>query len=154
MKNYYLIKIERLETLSRDLIKNSKIINLKSFGDEQGQLTVLSENDGFPFRVRRIFYIYDVNENAIRGEHANLETKFLLIAVSGSVTLNLSDGVNEKEIVLSKPDEALFVENCVWKEMSKFSFGAVLLCLCSEEFNPDEYVSDLDAVKELNHADN
>ena len=48
-----------------------KLIEIKSFKDDRGSLTVLEDN--IPFDIKRVFYIYDV-DNSIRGNHRHHKT--------------------------------------------------------------------------------
>lgn len=66
------------------LEKQYKIIEFVDLGDERGNLVVI-EGDGtdIPFTIRRVFYIYGSDAKVMRGQHANRETEFLLVNVSG-----------------------------------------------------------------------
>ena len=61
-----------------------RVINFNDFGDERGKLYVI-EGDGMdiPFDIKRVFYMYDSDDTVVRGQHANKETEFVLINVSG-----------------------------------------------------------------------
>ena len=61
--------------------ENFSIINLKPFKDSRGSLIAI---ENLSFQIKRIYYIYGNNKNAIRGKHAHKKLKQLLISVSGS----------------------------------------------------------------------
>ena len=40
-------------------------------GDERGQLVALEENIDIPFRIKRVYFMYDTKEGVVRGYHAH-----------------------------------------------------------------------------------
>lgn len=62
----------------------SKIINLPKNGDRRGNLSVIEENNHIPFKIERVFWIYDVPGGESRGGHACRETEEFIVALSGS----------------------------------------------------------------------
>lgn len=128
---------------------NSFLINFKKDTDYRGNLVAIEENNPVPFNIKRIFYIYGCNEDTVRGGHANLNSKFLLICLTGSVKIKTDDGKIVSEYTLDKPDIGLYISNMVWKEMYDFSQGSILLCLSSEIYNPDEYIKEYNKFLEV-----
>lgn len=134
--------------MKNDNFKNSRKINFKNIIDKTGKLTVIDRvKQDFLFDIKRVFYIYDVDHEDVRGRHANKNTRFILIALTGSVTIYLTDGVNEKDVVLNDLNEGLLIERRIWKEMKYFEKGTILLCLCSEEYDPNEYIFEIEDIK-------
>jgi WxcM-like, C-terminal. len=76
-----------------------------------------------------------------RGEHAHRQVSQALVCVTGSVTVAVDDGQRRDEIILDSPARALVVSPRVWAAQT-FSADAVLLVLCSETYNADEYIRD------------
>ena len=110
------------------------LLDLRTFKDERGSLTVIEREIGFP--VRRVFYIYDVS--ATRGGHGHLRSRTALMAVCGQVAVTGQSPELDFEYVLSEPSQCLILEKEDWHRM-QFSAGAVLLVLASEEYSPDDY---------------
>lgn len=122
---------------------NSYILPLKSFGNHDGYMSIAENNSDIPFEIKRIFYIYDVKSNIIRGQHANRNSKFVLIAVKCSCKIRVIDQENNSHLFfLDKPNCGLFIDNMLWKDMFDFSDDCVLLCLSSELYSADEYIRD------------
>lgn len=119
------------------------LINFKEFGDSRGKLVAIEGNKTIPFDIKRIFYIYASDSNVIRGQHANKESNFILISISGKCKIKLSDGSEELVISLDKPKEGLYIPKMIWKEMYDFTDNAVLLCLSDKEYSEDEYINDI-----------
>ena len=120
-----------------------KIIEFNELGDERGNLVVI-EGDGrdIPFDVKRVFYIHGSDSTVVRGQHANRETEFLLINVSGSSKVRIDNGLETEIVELNKPRMGLYLSPMLWKDMYDFSKDSVLLVLASKHYDSAEYIRD------------
>ncbi|WP_213520482.1 FdtA/QdtA family cupin domain-containing protein [Nonlabens sp.] len=118
-----------------------KIIDIPKITDPRGNLAVL-EKDTIPFKIQRVYYLYDVPSDSHRGGHAHIECMELLIAISGSFTVELDNGKEKQTLVLNKPNKGLLIPTMVWRELSDFSSGAMCLVLASHEFEEPDYIRD------------
>ena len=116
-------------------------------GDERGQLVSLEELIDIPFKVKRVYYMYDTKEGVTRGCHAHKSLEQILVCVSGSCKVVLDNGSERKIIPLERPYEGLYVSNDMWREMYDFSPDAVLMVLASELYDESDYIRDYDAFK-------
>jgi dTDP-4-dehydrorhamnose 3,5-epimerase-like enzyme len=112
-------------------------INLKTFTDARGNLTVIERV--IPFDVKRIFYIYGVDDS-VRGGHRHHNTIQAAICIQGSCTINNNDGTQKETFILDSPDKCLILEPKDWHQMRGFSKDAILMVLASEYFNADDYI--------------
>lgn len=124
-------------------IKDILCIKIPKIEDRRGNLSVI-EKDSIPFKMKRVYYLYDIPSNAYRGGHAHKEQQEFLIAVSGSFNVILNDGSSQKTLLLNRPDEGLFIPNGIWRELDSFSSGAVCLVLASDEFEETDYIRNFD----------
>lgn len=114
-------------------------------GDERGQLVALEEFKDIPFRIKRVYYMYDTLEGVVRGFHAHKSLEQILICIHGSCKIRLDNGRGEKKVIpLEKPYEGLYVSNDMWREMFDFSPDAVLMVLASELYDEADYIRDYD----------
>jgi len=113
------------------------LIDLKTFTDERGNLTVIEKS--IPFDVKRIFYIYGVDQSE-RGGHRHHTTIQAAICLQGGCTIYNSDGVTEKEFILDEPSKCLILNPADWHKMYNFSPNAILMVLASEYFDPNDYI--------------
>lgn len=129
-------------------IDKVELISIPKISDPEGRgnLSVV-ENNTLPFKVERVYYLYDVPSDASRGGHAHIVLKQCLIAVSGSFDVVLHDGKNEKIIHLNKPNIGLFIPSGVWRELENFSSGSVCLALVSDIYKESDYIRDFNAFK-------
>ena len=102
-------------------------------GDGEGKI---------PFDIRRVYYLYDVPADSSRGGHSHIAHSELLIAVSGSVEVELYDGVRRRVVTLKKPWEGLMIPPGLWRVLNDFSAGTVLLVLTSHPYDEADYVRD------------
>lgn len=118
-----------------------KIIEFQDLGDERGNLVVI-EGGGMdiPFEIQRVFYIYASDADVVRGQHANRETEFLLVNVSGSSKVRIDNGEESVVVELNKPRMGVYIPNMVWKDMYDFSEDSVLLVLASRHYDGAEYI--------------
>ena len=133
-----------------------RVLQFKEYGDERGNL-VVAEGDGMdiPFDIKRVFYMYGSDPDIIRGQHANRQTEFVLINVSGSSKVLVDDGSNKEVIILDKPRMGLYMGPMIWKEMYDFSADSVLLVLASEHYQEQEYIRDYqEFIKEAGNKTN
>lgn len=112
------------------------ILNLPTFEDLRGGLTVL--DGALPFQVVRTYWIYAA-DGQTRGGHRHQHTRQALIAVHGSVSIYMNDGVTSDTVVLNNPGCCLLVEPKDWHTMT-FGEGAVLLVLSSHSYDRSEYI--------------
>lgn len=113
-------------------------------GDDRGMLVALEEFNDIPFKVKRVYYMYDTKEGVRRGCHAHKNLQQILICIHGSCKILLDNGCEKKIISLEKPYEGLYVSNNMWREMYDFSSDAVLMVLASETYKEEDYIRDYD----------
>ena len=115
----------------------------ESYTDSRGKLNVAQlDHLSQDFSIKRVFWITDVPEETIRGEHANRECTELLVAVSGKVSLWLTDGSKEWNITLSDPNQGLYIPPMVWCKLYDFSSDATIVCMADKEYDPEQYIND------------
>ena len=86
-----------------------KIITLERHHHENGNLTVVEDHNEVPFKIKRVYYLYDIPGGEERGGHAHKALYQLIVAISGSFTVNITDGRESKSITLNRPYEALLI---------------------------------------------
>ena len=90
-----------------------------------------------PFKIKRVFAIYDVPVNEIRGGHAHKTCRQLLVATSGAVLVKIAGGA---DYVLDAPEIGLYVPPRHILHLKFLTEGAVLMVVASEKFNKDDYI--------------
>lgn len=109
-----------------------------------GQLCYMQSPTHIPFEIKRIYYIYNVSEGAIRGGHTHKETRQILFCINGSIKIVLDNGKIKEEILLDKPNVGVLLEPGVWHEMQEFKKNTILLVLASAVADANDYVRSYD----------
>ncbi|MGQ1785693.1 sugar 3,4-ketoisomerase [Saccharicrinis sp. GN24d3] len=125
------------------------IIELPKYLDIRGNLSFVEEDTHLPFKIKRVYWIYDVPGGEIRGGHAFKETQELIIALSGSFDVVLHDGEKEHRYSLNRSYYGVLVPKMTWGLMENFSTNSLAVIISSTEYNPDDYVRDFDEYKRL-----
>ena len=122
-----------------------KIIRFRDLGDERGNLVVI-EGDGIdiPFDIKRVFYIYGSDATVVRGKHANRQSEFLMVNVSGTSKVRVTDGHEEMVVSLDEPGLGLYLPKMLWKDMYDFSKDSVLVVMSNMYYDGSEYIRDYD----------
>ncbi len=125
-----------------------KLLRFGDLGDERGSLIVVEGERDVPFAIQRVFYIYGSDATVMRGQHANRNTEFVLVNVAGKSKVRVDDGLGREQVYhLDQPNTGIYIPRMVWKDMYDFSPDSVLLVLCSEHYDGEEYIRDYEAFR-------
>ncbi len=113
------------------------LIDLKTHTDVRGNLTVIEKV--IPFDIKRIFYIYGVDDSK-RGGHRHHKTTQAAVCIKGSCTIYNNNGVSEEEFQLNSPSKCLIIDPPDWHTMYNFTPDAILMVLASENFDKEDYI--------------
>ena len=113
------------------------LLNLKTFSDPRGHLTVVEKV--LPFDIKRLFYIYGVDDS-VRGGHRHHKTIQAAICIKGSCVITNNNGHKTESFTLDEPEKCLILEPEDWHEMHSFTSDAILLVLASEFFSESDYI--------------
>ena len=131
------------------MVTNTDWINFKCFNDKYGHLVPIEGADNVPFDIKRVYYIYEVDEGTRRGFHSHIDLHQTLICVHGSVKILVKTPYESEDILLNNPTKGLYIGPMVWREMYDFSPGAVLLVLASNHYDIKDYIRDYDYYEQL-----
>lgn len=125
------------------VIENCQIIELPRIFDARGNLTFV-EDQHLPFKMKRVFWIYDVPGGEVRGGHAYRTSEEFVICLSGSMEMLVNDGNKRVMYTLNRSYYGLYIPHCIWRQMINFSTNSVVLVLSSTEYNHDDYIYNFD----------
>lgn len=115
----------------------AKILNLQTFTNERGNLTVIEKV--LPFDIKRVFYIYGVDDST-RGGHRHKKTVQAAVCIQGECKIYNTDGTTNEIFHLNSPSKCLILEPQDWHEMYDFSKNAILMVFASEYFDQNDYI--------------
>lgn len=117
----------------------AKLIDLKTFSDNRGNLTVIEKV--IPFEIKRIFYIYGVDDS-VRGRHRHKRTIQAAISIKGKCRILNQRGKNcpVEEYNMDTPAKCLILMPEDYHWMDHFSEDCILMVLASEYFDETDYI--------------
>ena len=119
-----------------------RIVNLPKIEDDRGNLSFIEEENHIPFKVKRVYWIYDVPGGEYRGSHAFKETAEFIVALSGSFDVVLHDGKEEMKYSMNRSYYGLYVPKQHFRRLENFSTNSLALILASTSYEEDEYIRD------------
>ena len=122
---------------------NLELIQFPKIVDLRGNLTFLQNPHQLPFEIKRVFWTYDVPGGENRGGHAYKTQQEVIIALSGSfdVIISEKDG-SKKKISMNRSYSGLYIPAKVWRHMENFSTNSLALHISDSVYNEDDYVRD------------
>ncbi len=111
------------------------------FEDERGSLLPINLKE-IPFDVKRVFTVYNVPKDTVRGDHAHYKTKQYLICVKGMIKVILESGENETTETILKKGDSIFIDKLVWDSQQFLTDDDVMLVFANTEYNFEDYILD------------
>lgn len=126
------------------------LIEFKSIGSSAlGYISVAEQLNEVPFLIERVYWTYYTPENVERGGHANIEKQLVLVAVSGSITIETETKEGKIAVFkLTHPREGIFLPPLCWHKM-KYSHNAVQMVIASNCYSENDYIREYDVFKNL-----
>lgn len=134
--------------MRKPTVYDCSIIELPKITMRQGNITPVEGMIDLPFKVKRVFYSYDIPGGESRGAHAHKECHQFIVAASGSFEVALDDGRNKRTVLLNRPFYGLHVLPGIWAAEQGFSSGSICLVLASHGYQADDYIRDYDSFKD------
>lgn len=128
---------------------NPVLIDLPKFLDLRGNLSFIEEDTHLPFKIRRVYWIYDVPGGERRGGHAFRETEELIVALSGSFDVVLNDGEKEFRFPLNRSYYGVFIPKMMWRMLENFSTNSLALIIASTDYSETDYIRDFNEFTSL-----
>lgn len=122
-------------------MSNARIIELPKILDERGNLSFIEELHHIPFKIARVYWVYDVPGGCGRAGHSFRRNCELIVALSGSFDVELEPG---NVVSLNRSYYGLYVPAGTRRELKNFSTNSLALILASEPYDAEDYVYDND----------
>lgn len=119
-------------------------IDLPRVFDERGNLSFIEEENHIPFKIKRVYWIYDVPGGEFRGSHAFKESEEFIIALSGSFDIYLHDGHKEMKVLLNRSYYGIYIPKLVFRRIENFSTNSLALVIASTLYNENDYIRDFE----------
>jgi dTDP-4-dehydrorhamnose 3,5-epimerase-like enzyme len=137
-----------------------RIIEIPTIIDKRGSLSIVEAERNIPFKIKRVFFLYDVPVGQTRGGHAHKTLHQFLIALNGSVEVEAfspsGDTITRSVHVLSSSSVGLYIPPMAWSTERNFADRTVCVALASDYFEESDYFRDygefLAATTALSHG--
>ena len=126
-----------------------ELIKLPKITDLRGNLSFVEEDSQVPFKIRRVYWIYDVPGGEKRGGHAFRETQEMIVALSGSFDVVLHDGTQEYRYSLNRSYYGVLIPKMMWRMLENFSTNSLAVILASTDYSKSEYIYDFEEFRRL-----
>ncbi len=130
-------------------VKNSGIIKLSAWKEPRGHLFVAEAMRHIPFRIKRTYFMNNLQNAELRGDHAHKKTTQAIFCVNGSFVLGLDDGKRKQKVLLNKPEFGVILGPKLWHNMSQFSKDCVILVCASDYYKEKDYIRTYEEFSQL-----
>ena len=110
--------------------------------DKSTGLSFFESEHDIPFRITRLYTIFESEKDKQRGFHPHKQSWHLLFCPYGSIEVILDTGKERKTITLSDPSTGLILHPSVWREMYWRKPGSVLCVAASGHYDSDKLRDD------------
>ena len=125
------------------------LITVPKVNSKSGILSFMEVDGTLPFDVKQLYWIYDIESEAHRGNHAHVNTDRVIVCVLGRIDIEIEGVQGETyEFALTDPSTVLFYPRLYWIKL-KFHKGALAVVGASDTFKNDITVKDFVAFKKL-----
>ena len=121
-------------------MEKAQLVSLPKILDNRGNLSVIESGKHVPFNIMRSYLIYDVPGGEVRGGHAFIEQKEMIVALSGSLDIVVFDGVKERKFSLNRSYQGLYIPNGLWRHMENFATNTLVLVISDTNYNENDYI--------------
>ena len=128
-------------------MKKIKKLKIKSFYKSTGKLIPLSFNKKFPFKVKRIFFLYG-KKNKIRGDHAHKKCSQLFIAISGKMLLKVKTPTTSKAFIIEEKNRyGVLVPPKYWCSIKFIKNKSILMVINDRKYEFKDYLETFNSYK-------
>lgn len=121
-------------------IEQPEIIYLPKVEDPRGNLSIIEEENHIPFKIKRVYWIYDVPGGQMRGGHAFKTQREMIVALSGSFDVVVDDGTIRHTFSLNRSYYGLYIPAGLWRDMQNFSTNSLAMILSSTHYMDEDYI--------------
>lgn len=131
------------------MITKPHLITVPQVNSKSGTLSFMEVDGTLPFDVKQLYWIYDIKDVAVRGNHAHLNSDRVIICVYGTIDVEIESVQGDLyEFQLRNPSVVLYYPRMHWIKL-RFHKGALAAVAASDVFKNDITVKDFKEFKKL-----
>lgn len=125
------------------------LITVPKVNSKSGTLSFMETDGTLPFEVKQLYWIYNIEADADRGNHAHVNTDRVIVCISGVIDVAIENISGERyDFQLNDPSMVLYYPRLHWIKL-KFHKGALAAVGASDVFKNDITVKDFQEFKKL-----
>ncbi len=124
-----------------------RIIELPKIKDFRGNLSFLEDNNQIPFKIQRVYWIYDVPGGEERGGHAFKNTTEFILPLSGGITVETLRGEESQIYNLTETHKGLLIPPYTWRKIKGFLSNSICLVIADTKYEESEYMREIEGYK-------
>ena len=135
-------------------IEEPRVIKMPVFTSDYGDLSVIDHTTGLPFKIKRIFYVYNNPLGSKRGDHAHKKLKEFIWCITGKIQVCTISLLRKKSnFILDKPDKGLYIPEKTWSYQISLSEDSIYCVVASDIYIKKDYIRKFDEFEKLIVAD-
>jgi dTDP-3-amino-3,4,6-trideoxy-alpha-D-glucose transaminase len=123
------------------------LIDIPVKASDNGSLGIIEALPLAGFHFERVYYLFGLKADSLRGQHAHKKLKQFMVCLNGSVTVELEGATGKHSYTLNTPAKGLQIEPGYWRDLTNFSSDAVVAVFASEPYDEDDYIRDYDSFR-------
>lgn len=130
--------------MKKTTIENCSLIPLNT----EGQSIDIECLTKTKFEIKRVYYLFDTQKNAIRGMHAHIDLYQFIVGLNSGFDIELDDGENKIKYQLNNLNYGLLIPPGIWRVLSNFQKDSVCVVFASEKYIEADYIRNYNEFKE------
>ncbi|MGI9306078.1 MAG: sugar 3,4-ketoisomerase [Gammaproteobacteria bacterium] len=122
-----------------------QFLDFRIFADSRGALLAAEGETDIPFRIARVYYLFNMPPGARRGRHAHRALRQAAVCLRGRCDILLDGGKNKTVCRLDSPAKGVLIEKMVWRELFNFSPDCLLAVFADAPHDESDYIRDYGA---------
>ncbi len=86
-----------------------------------------------------MYFAFGLNTSASTGKWVLTKRRWVWASIAGSFRIRVDDGQTRRDYWLRDPRKGLYISRLIWREMDRFSQGAVCMVLASQPYDEADY---------------
>ena len=129
--------------------QHASLVDLPKIVDDRGNLSFIEAQKHLPFKIARVYWIYDVPGGEMRGGHAFKTSEEFIVALSGSFDVTIDTGRETVVHSLNRSYMGIYLPPMHWRTLDNFSTNSLCLVLSSTVYNDADYLYEYTEFKAL-----
>jgi len=115
-------------------------VDIPQIVDERGCLSFIEFEKAAGFLVKRCYWIYNIPKGATRGGHAHKNLSQLLVALRGSLDIEIDNGKEKRILTLDDPRRGLVIKGVIWRDIRNFKDEPIMVAFVSDNYEESDYI--------------